>query len=99
MAASSVEQLARTQAVLLPTGREDVDVIGSILEISGNSSQARTVILVGAVHNPCVPVSPVDILLEHCYSKRVLCLTKNDLPVFSSQRGTLNLIPVSERVK
>lgn len=99
MAAASIEQLAGTRAALLPAGREDVDVIGSVLEIGGHYSQTRTVILVGAVHDPCVPVSPVDILLEHCHRKWVLCLTKNDLPVLSSQRGTLNLIPVTKRVK
>lgn len=99
MAAASIEQLAGTRAALLPAGREDMDVIGSVLEIGGHYSQTRTVILVGTVNNSCVPVSPVDILLEHCHSKWVLCLTKNDLPVLSSQRGTLNLIPVTKRVK
>ncbi len=99
MAAASVEQLAGTRTALLPAGREDVDVIGSVLEICGHDSQTRTIMLVGSVHDPCVPVSPVDILLEHCHRKWVLCLTKNDLPVLSSQRGTLNLIPVTKRVK
>ncbi len=72
-----------------------MDVVWSVLQVPGQHSDTRAIILSSPKNTFFSPVGPEDVLLEDSQGERVREPLQDHLSVLSIQSGTLDLI--SER--
>lgn len=92
MTAASIELLTEAGAALLLRSSMDMDVIWSVLQLLGQDSKVRAVVLSCPENGSLSPVCPEDVLLEDSQGVRVHDSVQDDLSILTSQRGPLDLI-------
>lgn len=92
MAAASVKLLAGTITLLLLPAGQNVNVHWPRRKVLNHDPLTRTIVLVGSVDAPRVPVSPIDKLVKHGHGKGINGGAYNDLPIGPRKTGPLNLL-------